>query len=156
MKLQPNFSWQSYQGKDAKEEKKQLYFQLQQQHILAANAINTTIDDLSAFTTERQTSFIWIDNSLIYTKTFQFPLSIAGANPINHGIVNIATLIKASGSAQDTIPLTALAVPIPYVDVVFTANQIQLRVTSTQIIVTLGNATWQNYIASITLEYTKR
>lgn len=152
-KLQPNFSWQKYEGKP-EDQKEQFQYQLQQQHIVVANSVNATIDDESFFTRERQTSFIWIDGKPIWKKTFTTTLTVAGANPINHGITGISTVIGLYGSAQDAASLT-LAVPLPYVDVSAIANQIQVTATATQIIITLGNATKQNYLAEVTIEYTK-
>lgn len=154
MKLQPNFSWQSYEGKP-EEQQKQFYYQLQQQHIATANAINSTIDDVSFFTAERMTSETWIDGKPIWTKSFQTTLSVAGINNITHGIVGMETVVFLGGSAQDAIPFTAFAVPIPYTDVVAIANQIKISTTQTTISITISGATWQNYIASVTIKYTK-
>ena len=44
MKLQPNFSWQKYEGKP-EDQKQQFQYQLQTQHIVVANSVNGTIDD---------------------------------------------------------------------------------------------------------------
>ena len=68
MKLQPNFSWQKYEGQP-EQQREQFQYQLQSQHIQVANSVNTTIDDESYWTRERMTAFTWIDGSAIWTKT---------------------------------------------------------------------------------------
>lgn len=154
MKLQPNFSWQKYEGKP-EDQKEQFQYQLQQQHIQVANSVNATIDDESFFTRERMTAFTWMDNKPIWKKTFQITLSIVGANIITHNISSIETVIALYGTAQDAIPLATSSLSLPYVNLAATANQIEIFATPTTIQITLGNATWQNYIAFITIEYTK-
>jgi hypothetical protein len=154
MKLQPNFSWQKYVGRP-EDEKQQFQYQLQQEHIVVANSVNATIDDASSWTRERQTAFTWIDGKPIYTKTVTATLTVAGANPINHGITGIERVIRIYGTAQDAIPLTTRANPIPHVDPNVLANGIEVYVTPTQVIVVLAAATYQNYLAAVTIEYTK-
>jgi hypothetical protein len=153
MKLQPNFSWQKYEDNE-EGEKEQFQYQLQSQHIQVANSVNATIDDASYFTRERMTAFTWIDSKPIWKKSFATTLTVAGINNIAHGISNMSTLVALYGSAQDAIPFT-LAVPLPYVDISNVANQIQLSATQSQISITLGNNTKQNYLAWVTIEYTK-
>lgn len=154
MKLQPNFSWQKYEG-TKENDKEQFQYQLQNQHIQVSNSINATIDDSSYFTRERMTSFTWIDGKPIWKKTFSTILTIAGVNNITHGITNMSTVVALYGSAQDAVPMSVNAIPLPYVDVSSLDNQIQLTVTPSKIVVTLGNAMWQNYLAWVTIEYTK-
>lgn len=154
MKLQPNFSWQKYVGR-AEDEKQQFQYQLQQEHIVVANSVNATIDDASRWTRERQTAFTWIDGKPIYTKTFTTTLTVAGDNTINHGITGIERVVGLYGMAQDTIPMAIQAVPLPNVDPTTPANGIRLYTTTTQIHIFLGGATYQNYLAEVTIEYTK-
>lgn len=154
MKLQPNFSWQKYVGRP-EDEKQQFQYQLQQEHIVVANSVNATIDDASRWTRERQTAFQWIDGKPIYTKTFTKTLTNAGDNTIDHGITGIERVIGLYGMAQDAIPMAVQAVPIPNVDQAVPNNGIKLYVTPTQIHIVLAAATYQNYLAEVTIEYTK-
>ena len=151
MKLQPNFSWQAYQ-QVPEEQAKQFQFQLQKEHILVSNAINSTIDDLSFFTKERPTSETWLDGTEIYTQTFQ---ALISAFPLTHGIKSIGTLIDATGSIQDTIPLTAQAYAVAYSDPTTSTNDIGLNVTATQINLLTAGGIYNSYTASVTLKYTK-
>jgi|ERR1700722_729537 len=154
-KVQPNFSWQKYEGKE-EDQKEQFQYQLQQNHIVLANAINATIDDESHFFTERQTSFRWVDGKPIWTKTLVSTITvIPGLTPIAHGIASIDTLVSFSGTAQDAHPIAALGLPLPYNDPVAPANGIGLLLDPTNVYVYTTNGAWLNYIVNITLEYTK-
>jgi hypothetical protein len=154
-KLQPNWSWQKYEA-DAQDNKDQFQYQLQAMHIATANTTNATIDDASFFTRERQTSFTWIDGKPIYTKTFSLTLSVAGNNPITTAITGINQVIRLYGMAQDATPLSTFALPLPYPDGAVFANQMALYATPTQIFVVLNaGSPWVNYVAWVTIEYTK-
>ncbi len=156
MKLQPNFSWQAYEGKtQADENAKQFEYQLQREHIVVANSINTTIDDESYFTNERITSFAWFDGSPIYTKTFIGTITNNGSNPFLHGITNLNYLISLTGSAQNAVPMTTFGFPLPYVDPITTANGIALEMNTTVINVKTGNAFFVGYKYAVTIHYTK-
>lgn len=151
-KLQPYFVWQKYQGKP-EDSAEQFQYQLQQEHILTANAVNTGIDDLSYWERERPTSFTWITNKQIFTQTYQglvssFPI----AHNINTGILNI---VGITGVVQDTMPLTSRAYPVPYTDPTTLANGIGVYVTATQIVLVTSGGTYNSYTATITLQYTK-
>lgn len=151
-KLQPNFSWQKYEGTPENKEN-QFQYQLQQQHNLVSNALNSTIDDISYFTRERPTGETWIDNQQIYTRTFQFLVS---ASPYTHGISPLINVIDISGTVQDTVPLTAFAYPLCYTDPNVLANGIGVFVTPTQIIIVTNGAGYNTYTARVTLKYTKK
>jgi len=154
-KLQPNFSWQKYEGK-AEDQKQQFQYQLQTQHIQVANSVNATIDDESHFTRERQTSFTWVDGRAIWTKTFVSTISVApGTTVIPHGITGIRSVVDVSGIAQDAVPLTSFAFPLPFLDLVAPINSIEMYATVTDIIIITTSAAWLNYILNITIEYTK-
>lgn len=154
-KLQPNFSWQKYEGKP-EDQWEQFEYQLMQQHILAANAINATIDDSSNWSRERQTSFTWVDGKPIYTKTFQGTITLApGATVINHQIIGLNVLVRIGGGAQDAYPLAVAGIPLPHVDPNVLANSVGISVNPTQIFIVTANAQWLNYLYSITIEYTK-
>jgi hypothetical protein len=150
-KLQPNFSWQKYEGKP-EDQKEQFQFQLQTQHIMVANALNTTIDDLSYFTRERQTGFSWVDNRPIWTKTL---ISTVASSPIDHGITGIKKVIELTGSAQNGDPLAGFAVPLPYLDTTTLANGISLAMDLTKIYLTNPGGTLGAFVCSVTIYYTK-
>lgn len=154
-KLQPNFSWQKYEG-EPEDQKQQFQYQLQAQHIQVANSVNTTIDDESFWTRERQTAFTWIDGKAIYTKTITGTITTApGFTTVNHGIVGLQTLIGLRGTVQNAIPLSAFGFPLSYDDPAIPANGVGVFITPAQIVINTGNAVWLNYIFYVTLEYTK-
>lgn len=155
MKLQPNFSWQKYEGKP-EDQKEQFQYQLQQQHITVANSINATIDDGSNFTRERQTAFSWIDGRPIWTKTIVGTITAAPGNTtIAHGITGLRTLVCLSGTAQDATPLIVNGLPIPYTDPTNPNNGIGLSLTPTSIVIRTNNATWLSYLFAVTIEFTR-
>lgn len=154
-KLQPNYSWQKYEG-EPEDQREQFQYQLMNQHIQVANSVNATIDDDSFFVRERQTSFTWLDNRPIYTKTVTGTLTNApGTNSVPHGITGLRTLVSLSGTAQNATPMTALGFPLPYNDVNITANGIGLFIDTANVVVTAGNSAWLNYTFHVTIEYTK-
>lgn len=156
MKLQPNFSWQKYEG-EPESQKEQFQYQLQQQHVQVANTTNADIDDSSFWTRERGTAWTWTNGKQIYTKTITLTLTALGANAQNHGITGIVQVVWAYGIAQDAVPLSVSAVPIPTGDPSAANDGILLTVTPTQVVVTINGAAsaWQNYVAFVTLGYTK-
>lgn len=154
-KLQPNFSWQKYEGKE-EDQKQQFQYQLQTQHIQVANSVNTIIDDESFWTRERQTAFTWIDGRAIYTKTLTGTINPApGVTTVPHGISGINTLVRLYGTAQNTIPLTGFGFTLPYVDPVTPANSIGLFIDATNLYIFTGSASWLNYAFHGTIEFTK-
>jgi hypothetical protein len=163
-KLQPNFSWQKYEGK-SEDQKEQFQYQLQQEHVVVANSLNTTIDDESYWLIERPTAFTWVNpNNIrqngpsIYTQTFQ---SLVSAFPVTHNIKSNSgaalklNLVRVYGVVQDTIPMTAIAYPVPYCDPTTLANGIGVYVTPTQVVLVTSGGTYNTYTATITIEYTK-
>lgn len=153
MKLQPNFSWQKYEG-NPEDQKEQFQYQLQSQHIQVANSVNATIDDASNFTRERQTAFTWIDNRPIYTKTLSGTIAAPGDTTIPHLITKINTVVRLYGTAQNAVPLTTFAFPLGYVEPVTPANALGLLATPTDIIVRAASAAWNGYTFYVTIEYT--
>lgn len=155
MKLQPNFSWQKYEGTE-ENQKEQFQYQLQQEHIVVANSINATIDDLSYFTRERQTAFRWVDGRPIWTKTITGTITVApGDTIVAHGITGMQTLVSLNGTAQDAVPAAAFLLPMPYVEPVTPADGIGLFLTPTSIVIRTASATWLNYLFAVTIHYTK-
>lgn len=154
-KLQPNFSWQKYEG-NPEDQKQQFQYQLQTQHIQVANSVNTTIDDLSYWTRERVTGFSWVDGRPIYTKTITGTITPApGVTTVPHGITGIRTVVGLTGTAQDATPLATFGLTLPYVDPTALANGLGLFIGTTDVFINAGNATWLNYIFHVTIQYTK-
>lgn len=153
-KLQPNFSWQKYEV-NSENDREQFQYQLQQEHILIANALNSTIDDLSYWTRERKTGFTFTDGRPIYTKTFTGTLTGTNNNATAHNISNFNTLVRLFGTAQNATPWITLAVPLPYLDPATLANSAGISVDSTKYYITLPNNTLNGYTYSLTIEYTK-
>src|ERR1700733_8109797 len=114
-KLQPQFSWQKYEGQP-EDQKQQFQYQLQQHHVLISNSINATIDDISYFSRQRATSETWIDNRQIYKLTLSGTIVGSADTSYTHGIVGLRTFIKSEGSAQNAIPMTVKGIPLPYID----------------------------------------
>jgi hypothetical protein len=154
MKLQPNYSWQKYEGKP-EDQKEQFQYQLQNQHIQVSNSVNATIDDASFFTRERMTSFTWTDGRAIWTKTISGTIVGTSSNTTAHGITNLRQLVRIYGTAQNAVPLSANAFPLPYLDPNTLANGLGLFADPTNIYVVAANNAWANYIFNVTLEYTK-
>jgi hypothetical protein len=154
MKVQPNFSWQKYEGK-SEDQKEQFQYQLQQEHIVVANAINATIDDESFFLKERQTSFAWVDGKFIYTKTITGVLVGTAVTPYLHGITGINKIVNIIATAQNAIPLTTVGFTLPFVDPVTPANNVGIYVNTTQVVITTGNGAFNGYPFYVTIEYTK-
>lgn len=154
MKLQPNFSWQKYEGTQ-ENQREQFQYQLQQQHILVANAVNATIGDESYWTRERPTAFTWLDGTQIWTRTVTGTLAGTSTNATAHGVSGINRVVRIHGTAQAAEPLSAFALDLPYLDPNTLANGLGLYMDSTNVYVNAGNNTWAGYLFSITFEYTK-
>jgi hypothetical protein len=152
MKLQPNFSWQKYEGKP-EDQANQFQYQLQSMHLNTSNAINTTIDDLSFWTRERPTAFTWVDNKPIYTKTIVTQNWTAGGtvNTIPTGIIGSFYLINmVCVISNGTISLL-----MPNLDVAVAANNISIVRNGTDIILTSGGTNYSTYSGYVTIYYTK-
>ncbi len=91
MKLQPNFSWQKYEG-EPEDQRTQFQKQLQTQHKTTANSINSTLDDLSFWERERQTSYTWVNGKPIWTLTQLMTPWQAPAFTVSTTILNITPL----------------------------------------------------------------
>jgi len=154
VKLQPNFSWQKYEG-EPEDQKDQFQYQLQNQHIQVANSVNATIDDESFFTRERMTSFTWVDGKPIWKKTISGTIAAPGLTTVAHGIVGINTVVQITGSAQNAKPLTTFSLTLPHVDPNALANGLGLFIDTVNVYVNAGNATWNGYLFSATIYFTK-
>jgi len=155
-KLQPNFSWQKYEG-TPEDQKDQFQYQLQQQHIVVANSINATIDDSSFFLRERQTSFTWVTGKPIWTKTLPtatwaavgttntIPLGIAG----NFTVIDmICCISNGSLSSSDTLLM-------PHIDVAVAANEVSIVRNGTNIVLTSGGTDRSAYSGYVTVYFIK-
>ncbi len=155
-KLQPNFSWQKYEGKP-EDQKQQFQYQLQTQHIFVANSVNAVIDDESFFLRERQTSFVWVDNKPIWTITVPtsawvaigtsntIPLAITG----NFTVINIVCCISdGSLSSSNTLLL-------PHLDVAFPAGSISIVRNGTNIVLTSAGVDRSAFSGYVTVYYIK-
>ncbi len=154
MKLQPNFSWQKYEGKP-EDYNEQFQYQLQQQHIQVANSVNATIDDESYNTRERQTSFTWVDGYPIYKKTISGVIVGTAVTTYAHGISKLRKIVEIQGTAQNAEPMTVDAFPLPYFDPTTLLDGIGVYMTVDHVVLTTGNGTWNNYKFSVTIYYTK-
>jgi hypothetical protein len=161
MKVQPNFTYQKYEGKP-EDQAQQFQKQLSQQHIVAANAINATIDDLSFWTRERQTSYTWVDLTPIYTQSFAtvawtaggtvniIPMNIQTPAPLTGFVVRdiVCCISNGTASTSDTLLL-------PHLDVSVAANSIEIVRNGQNIVITSGGTNRSAYSGFVTVYYTK-
>jgi hypothetical protein len=156
MKVQPNFSFQSYQSSsDPEDEKKQFIFQLQRQHIVVANSINTTVDDISYFTTPRQTGTSWLESTYVWTVTLPTSSWTAGGtvNTIAMPITGNFRIISLQGFIDNGTLSTSTTDPLPYIDVTTPANSIQMQRIGTNIILTSGGTNYSAYSGYVLVKY---
>lgn len=159
MKLQPNFAFVTSEKEPDEQtpEQARLEFQsqLESQHIEVANSVNATIDDSSFFARERMTSFTWTNGKPIWKKTISGSIVGTTDQAFAHGITGIRIVVALTGAAQDAIPLNNFAIPLPYIDPNTLANGVGLHANQTNIYVNAGNNTFNNYLFSVTIYYTK-
>ncbi len=155
MKLQPNFSWQKYEGQP-EDQRQQFQFQLQQQHILVANALNATIDDESYFLRERMTAFTWINNKPIWTKTLPTVAWVGGTvNTIPLGITGNFTVIDMQCCLSDGDLSSSSTLLLPNLDVTTAANEISIIRVGTDIILTSGGTNRSAFSGFVTVYFIK-
>lgn len=156
MKLQPNFSYQKYESKqeDAAE---QFQHQLMREHILIANSINATIDDISFWLTERQTSLAWVDGRRIWTVSV--PLAAWGGggttNAVTLPIAGNFTVIDMRCAISDGALAASNSLTIPHVDVAVAANEIMIVRNGTTVNITSGGTNYSTYTGYVTVYYVK-
>jgi hypothetical protein len=159
MKLAPNFAYSTSEKKpdDQTPEQARLEFQsqLESDHIEIANSVNATIDDESFFTRERMTSFTWTNGRAIWKKTISGTVVGSAVTAYPHGISGIFIVTQIQGTAQNAIPLTGFALPLPYLDPTTLLNSLGLFMDTTNIYINAGNGTWNGYLFSVTIYYTK-
>lgn len=155
-KLQPNFSWQKYEGQP-EDQKQQFQYQLQTQHIQVANSVNTIIDDESFFLRERQTSFAWVNNNAIWTLTTPTSAWTAAGtvNTIPLAIVGNFTVIDIVCCISDGTLSTSNTLLMPHVDPANAANEIAIVRNGTNIILRSGGTDRSAYSGYVTVYYIK-
>src|ERR1700678_2528622 len=150
-KIQPNFSWQKYVGQE-KDEKQQFQYQLQTQFIQISNSINSTIDDLSYFTTERQTSFPWVNGTPIFTQTVATQAWAGGTvNTIPLAIVGNFTVIDMVCCISNGTTAASTTLLLPNLDVTTAANNISIKRVGTNVILTSGGTNYSSYSGYVTV-----
>lgn len=156
MKIQPNFSWQKYEGKP-EDQKQQFQYQLQNQHIQVSNAVNATIDDESFFTKERMTAFTWVNSKPIYTKTIATVAWTVGGtvNTIPTGIAGDFTVIDMTCCISNGALSTSNTLLLPHIDVNVPANSIEIIRQGTTISLFSGGTDRSSYSGYVTVYYIK-
>lgn len=155
-KLQPNFSWQKYQG-TSQDQENQFQYQLQNEHILVANAVNATIDDESFFTHERQTSFVWVTGKPIWTKTLATVAwtAVGTINTIPLGITGDFTVIDMVCCISNGNLSSSNTLLLPNLDVAVAANEVSIKRTGTNIVITSGGTDYSTYSGYVTVYFIK-
>lgn len=155
-KLQPNFSWQKYEGA-SEDEKEQFQYQLQREHIVVSNAINTTVDDISYFTNERKTSIVWVNNTYVYTKSIstQSWTAVGTVNTIPLGITGNFTVIDMVCCISNGTSSSSTTLLLPNLDVTIAANSISIKRVGTNVVLTSGGTDYSAYSGYVTVYYVK-
>lgn len=153
-KLQPNFSWQKYENnfEDAKE---QFQFQLQNEHVQTSNAVNSTIDDLSFFTRERQTSFVWVNGKPVWTKSLATAAWTAAGtiNTIPLGITGDFLVVDMVCCISDGTTSTNTTLLLPNLDTAVAANEVSIIRIGTDVILTSGGTDRSAFSGYVTVYF---
>lgn len=155
-KLQPNFSWQKYEGKP-EDQKEQFQYQLQKQHLLVSNSVNSTIEDESFFTHERETSFVWVNNTKIWTKTLATVAwtAVGTVNTIPLGITGNFTVINMVCCISNGALSTSTTLLLPNINIAAAANNVSIIRNGTNIILTSGGTDYSAYSGYVTVYFVK-
>lgn len=158
-KLQPNFSWQKYQGKP-EDQAEQFQKQLSTMHIVTANAINSTIDDINFWTRERPTGFTWVNESApLWTKTLAIPSGaswVAGiTNTIPIGITGDFTVVYMQSCISDGAVAASTTLNLPHIDVAVPANSVSITRIGTDIVLVSGGTNMSAFSGYVTIYFTK-
>ena len=153
-KIQPVFSWQKYEGLE-EDQRTQFQFQLQQQHIVVANGLNSTVDDSSTFLTARQTGFTWLGAKAIWTKTIATTAWTAGGtvNTIPLGIDGNFTVIAMTCCISDGATAASNTLQMPHVDVAVAANQISITRQGTNVFLRSGGTDRSAFSGYLTVNF---
>ncbi len=154
-KLQPTYSYQKYEGK-AEDQVDQFQKRLQNQHVITANSVNSTIDDISFWTRERPTAFTWVDEKQIYTKTVATSTWVAGVtNTIPLGIDGNFTVVYMSCCISDGASSSSNTLMLPHIDVGVAANEISIVRNGTNIVLVSGGTNRSAFSGYVTIYYIK-
>lgn len=155
-KLQPNFSWQKYQT-EKEDAQEQFQYQMQQEHIIVANTTNSTIDDESFFTRERQTSFTWVNNKPIWKLSLATNAWTAAGtlNTITIPVVGNFTVINMQCCLSNGNLSTSDTLLLPHIDVTNAMNEISIVRNGTTIFLTSGGDDRSAYSGYVTIYYVK-
>jgi hypothetical protein len=156
MRLQPNFSWQKYEGAP-EDQKEQFQYQLQNQHVQVSNSVNSIIDDDSFWTAERRVTFTWVDRSKpLYTKSLATgPLPVAGFITIPTGITGDFTIVYMQCCVSDGTVAASNTLNLPHLDVTAAANNVGIVRNGTDIIISTGGTDRSAYSGYVTIYYIK-
>jgi len=155
MKLQPNYSWQKYQGKP-EDQTQQFQYQLQNMFLLISNAVNSTIDDCSYFTRERMTSFTWVDNQPIWTKTLPLSTWVGNTNTIPIGVSGNFTIIEMKGYISSGDLSSSSTIILPNLDFTTPNNRVSIVRTGQDIILTSSGTNYSAFSGYVTIYFIKR
>lgn len=156
MKLQPNFSWQKYEGAPENQQE-QFQYQLQSQHIQVSNSVNATIDDESFFTRERQTSFTWVNSKPIWTKSIVTSAWAGGGttNTIPLGVIGNFTVVDIVCCISDGNLSTSNTLLLPHIDTAVAANEVSIVRNGTNIVLTSGGTNMTAFTGYVTVYFIK-
>lgn len=155
MKLQPNFSWQKYEG-EPEDQRTQFQKQLQSQHKVTANSVNSTLDDLSFWERERQTSYTWVNGKPIWTLTTQIAPWVGGT--VSSTLLNITgnfVIVDIVCCISDGALSTSNTLLLPHLDVGVPANEISIVRNMLGINIISGGANRSAYTGYVTVYYYK-
>jgi hypothetical protein len=163
MKLQPNFSWQKYEGTD-ENQKQQFQYQLMQQHVLVANSVNGTVNDISFWGRERRTGYTWVIDKPVWTLTLPTTAwtSTGTINTIPLGIVTLPAPAAGGFVVIDIVCdisngtlATSTTLPLPYLDPATGTNSIGIKRVGQSIVITSGGFNYSAYSGYVTVYYYK-
>jgi hypothetical protein len=155
-KIQPNFSWQKYEGQP-EDQREQFQYQLMQEHILVSNALNSTVDDLSFWTRERKTGFTWVNGKYIYTKSLSTVAWTAGGtvNTIPLGITGDFTVINMVCCISNGNLSSSTTLLMPNLDVAVAANNVSIVRSGTNVVLTSGGTNRSAFSGYLTVYFIK-
>lgn len=105
-------------------------------------------------TSEVATNTTWVDGKMIYKKTVNFGnMPSSTTKNVAHGVTGIDRFIKYETSLKDTTNDNSF--PLPFVRASGGTDNMELRLTPTNITVTTNSANFVNFSAYITIYYTK-
>ena len=118
------------------QEVKQLSVEVDRAYIDLANSVNAKTNGLFATSKPTVTGESWYINGTRQQQGFRQVYNITGAGNIPHhlDLTKIGPFVRIYGTFTDG----SVWYPLPYVDVVNANNQVSVKVTSTNIVITAG------------------